>query len=322
LPKSVTTNNESNDFPDQCPVCASLKKQFKYAVIQNLQYYECSDCISLYANFPALKLVKPENFEYDAAYWKDEISAAKQRSFGSSLARSAEVFFYSRIPINRFLDIGSGPGFLLDALSTLMPNHASMFYGIELFPPPEPFRSKHPNFVIGDVGNLRGKFDGGVCIEVIEHLHPEQLHQLVSRLSKIASANAVFLFNSAQPSFVKQTDPNYLDPYGRGHIVSYSIAALRPIFSKYGFNVIPLPGRDWAFLAEYNSPQTFSTDDMIRRLWTALSQNTTKLKENGFGELMYTLGLESARYYLESAVSSERTNWVISLQNMIRKVVK
>jgi hypothetical protein len=34
------------------------------------------------------------------------------------------------------------------------------------------FRAKHPNYRVGFLRDLDGKFDGGVCIEVIEHLPP------------------------------------------------------------------------------------------------------------------------------------------------------
>jgi hypothetical protein len=305
-----------------CPICeASQNEQTLYEMVQGIQYFECKQCDCLYADLDALRGDGSREFVYSNDYWQSEMSAARSRSFGSSLARCAEVFFYSRIPIRSFLDVGSGPGYLLDALSSLMPNFREMFHGVELFPPPPEFRSTHPNFHVGSLDDVSVRFDGGVCIEVIEHLTPVQLRSLVSSLSRISNVGATYFFNSAQPSFVKSTDPGYLDPFGRGHIIAYSIAGVRKIFSEFGFNVIPLPGRDWAFLAEFTSDtKTFTAEQLLHRLWSPVPENMDKLKVNGFGELMYTVGLESARCYLESAIATERTNWALSLKNMVRSI--
>jgi hypothetical protein len=258
--------------------------------------------------------VNHSSFEYNEAYWKNETSAAKGRSFGASLNRCAEVFFYSQIPIKKFLDIGSGPGYLLDALTVLMPCYKSMFYGIELFPPPKAYQSTHENYIVGDLANVHHKFSGGVCIEVIEHLTPQQLRELAGKLAKVSEEGAVYYFNSAQPDFVKNEDPGYLDPHGRGHIASYSIRGLTEIFSVHGFTIIPLPGRNWGFLAEFKKlPSVPNAEDLLNRLWNARPENINKLKSNGFGELMYAIGLESARCYLEHAIATERTRWALSL---------
>ena len=238
-----------------CPICLSQFNNIKkYECIDNVDYYECDDCESIFAEESDIFNVAIEAFSYNEDYWKNETAAAKDRSFGSSINRCAEVFLYSRIPIKKFLDIGTGPGYLLDALSVLMPNYKSMFYGVELFPPPHRFRTSHENYIVGDLTTLNHKFSGGCCIEVIEHLTPTQLRKLASQLANVSEDGAVFYFNSAQPDFVKNEDPGYLDPLGRGHIVSYSILGLRQIFSEYGFAIIPLPGRAWGFLAEFKNP--------------------------------------------------------------------
>lgn len=296
----------------KCPVCLHLHSKLKlFKCVEGVDYFECDFCESIVAEEQSI--IK-DGFKYNEDYWRSEMSAARERSFGASVNRSAEVFFYSRIPVNRFLDIGTGPGYLLDALSTLMPNYKSMFYGIELFPPPVEYRSTHENYLIGDLSDIKIKFSGGVCIEVIEHLTPKQLRVLASNLAKVSENGAVYYFNSAQPEFVKAEDPSYLDPHVRGHIASYSVCGLAKIFSEYGFTIIPLPGRSWGFLAEFGKlPVIPGSDDLLNRLWTAHPENVQKLKSNGFGELMYSIGLESARCYLESAIAIERTKWALSL---------
>ena len=294
-----------------------------YKCIDGTDYVECSGCGSILAD----QGNKENSFSYDDEYWKTEAVAAKERSFGSSVNRCAEVFFYSRIPINKFLDIGTGPGYLLDALSTLMPDFASMFYGVELFPPPKKYQSNHKNYMVGALADQREKFSGGTCIEVIEHLTPKQLDILVKSLAEVSEEGAIYYFNSGQPEYVKKEDPGYLDPNGRGHIASYSVRGLKKIFSQYGFTLIPLPGRSWGFLAEFDIlKKTPDANDLLGRLWNPHPENARKLKSNGFGELMYAIGLESARCYLEYAIAQERTVWAMSLQEnkagLIKRFIK
>lgn len=296
-----------------CIVCNSSIIKF-FREVDTVKYFECGKCNSLFADPEFVNQLQLKNSHYDDKYWENETTASRERSFGSSINRVCEVFLYSRIPIKRFLDVGSGPGYLLDALSVLAPDYKNLFYGCEVFPPPPQFRTEHKNYKVGSISDLNEKFSAGVCIEVIEHLSPEILKGLVKQLADVAEDEAVFYFNSAQPAFVKTVDPNYLDPFIRGHIVSYSLKGLKNIFADYEFTVIELPGRDWCFLAEYRSKSKLSnTEGLLNRLWTAVPQNVSVLKENGFGPLMYSIGLESARCYLEHAIAEERTAWAQSL---------
>jgi hypothetical protein len=300
---------------EKCTVCLASPSQLKlFKCIDGVDYFECDSCGSIVAEARSSSSTEADGFQYNKAYWENETSAARERSFGASINRCAEVFLYSRIPLKKFLDIGTGPGYLLDALSVLMPDYKTMFYGVELFPPPVEYRSTHENYIVGDLADVSHKFSGGVCIEVIEHLTPEQLRALAGKLAKVSEEGAVYYFNSAQPDFVKNEDPGYLDPLGRGHIASYSILGLSKIFSAHGFTIIPLPGRTWGFLAEFKKLSTIpNADDLLTRLWNAHPDNIKKLKSNGFGELMYAIGLESARCYLEHAIATERTRWALSL---------
>lgn len=300
-----------------CSICSDEKSSLElFTSIDGVDYFECTTCGSLLADLNCIK----KQFEYKDDYWQMECISAKERSFGSSLSRCAEVFFYSRIPINKFLDIGSGPGYLLDSLSILMPQFSSMFYGVELFPPPKKYRTSHENYFIGDMLDLKEKFSAGVCIEVIEHLTPDQLSVLVEKLAAISEKGAIYYFNSGQPSYVKNEDPEYLDPFVRGHIAAYSLSGLKEIFCRFGFTLIPLPGRNWGFLVEYLSAySTHNLDELFNRLWSPLPENVSKLTSNGFGSLMYTMGLEAARCYLEVATAEERTKWAQSLQLKLEK---
>ena len=97
-----------------CPVCLSHTiKHFK--VVDSIDYLECLDCESLFADFDQLNEITTR--KYDSNYWDEELKTSRERSFGSSLARCAEVFALSQIEINKFVDIGTGPGYFLDAVS-------------------------------------------------------------------------------------------------------------------------------------------------------------------------------------------------------------
>lgn len=301
----------------KCIICdAGLARNFK--TIDKVQYYQCINCKSIYADPKFINSMCIEN-HYDESYWSSECAAARSRSYGSSLNRVAETFLYSRIPIKKFIDIGSGPGYLLDSLSKLMPNYSDTFYGVELFPPPKKFISTHKNYVVGSLSSTNAKFDAGCCIEVIEHLHPDVLKNLISEMASCSNPGALYYFNSAQPSFVLKTDPGYLDPHIRGHICSYSLEGLNELFSPFGFTVIPLPGRDWGFLAEFgcldDSSSNFET--LMARVWNPEPTNADALQSNGFGPFMYSSGIESARCYYEAHTAAHRTQWALELNRQL-----
>jgi SAM-dependent methyltransferase len=307
--------------PSICPICRAPAAFLRE--VDDVSFYRCSDCGSLFADLAFLDAVDNGTAaNYGDAYWAEEVASARHRSYGGSIVRVAETLRLSRIPVRRFLDIGSGPGFLLDALATLLPGSADMFHGIELLPPPLADRSTHPNYRIGSVGDLDGTFDAGICIEVIEHLTPKILSVLVRQLASRSAPGALYFFNSAQPSFVERTDPGYLDPKRRGHIVSWSIAGARHIFAPAGFNVIPLPGRDWAFLAEFGPPRELTADDLLSWLWRPVPENLAIMRHDPFGPLFETMGLESTRCYLESALAEGRGQGALALQRQIRGAVR
>jgi hypothetical protein len=285
----------------QCLVCHSRDVN-SHSVHDGIDYYRCLACGSISADRSQINARPQAQRSYDESYWREELSAARERSYGSTISRVAETLLYARIPVRTFLDIGSGPGYLVDALATLLPQFSPNIYGVELFPPPAHLRSQHPNYVVGSVGDLGVPISAGVCIEVIEHLYPETLEVLLQQLAARCEPQAMIYFNSAQPHFVDHEDPGYLDPFGRGHIISYSLEGLRPIFQRYGFSIFRLPGRSWGFLAEYQSHETTEPDAeaLLTRLWTPEPTNLQMLRANTFGPMLHTAGIEAARCYLEA----------------------
>ncbi len=303
-----------------CLVCEAART-VPHRAVQGVQFFECTTCRSLFADPDFIARVEAgEVGNYQSAYWDSEIAAAEERSYGSSLARVAETIRMCRIPVERFIDIGAGTGSLLDALDRLLPELSDRFWGIEAFPPDPERRSRHRNYRIGTLGDLTERFEAGVCIEVIEHLSPSVLRGLAEQLAERATPGGLFLFNSAQPEFVIAQDPGYLDPLGRGHIVSYSLAGLAHLLGPSGFNVIGLPGRDWAFLAEYTGEQrNLDTGAMLDWLWHPREENMALLRTARFGPLMIGMGVESARCYLEHATANERTRWALRLNAQLEE---
>ena len=298
----------------RCPVCTGGTL---HALIQmdNVPYLRCDACGTILAERGFLDrtmagLTRP----YDSSYWANEISAAKERGYGASLIRLAEVFLYARRPIRRFLDVSCGAGTLLDASAELMPEIANIFWGIEPFPPPIEYRSRHLQYRQGFLSDLEGRFDGGTCIEVIEHLPPPILKRMLVDLAGVSEPGALWYFNSAQPEFVLSADPGYLDPHLRGHIASYSIKAMRHVAGEAGFTVHALPGRDWALLLEYGAHSPQDSTALLARLWTMLPENRATLESARFGRFLLASGLEGARCYLESSVATWATGELRSIE--------
>ena len=290
----------------QCPICRHPSEFLR--TIDAVAYFRCTACRSLFADPDFLAAVEAGTAApYGDAYWAEELAAARDRCFGPGIVRVAETLRMARIPVRRFLDIGSGAGTLLDALALLAPSLTTLFHGIERFPPPPSCRSRHSNYCIGSIADLSGPFDAGVCIEVIEHLTPPILSAMLGELAARSSPGALYFFNSAQPSFVQTHDPAYLDPKGRGHIVSWSIEGARAVFAPAGFNVIALPGRDWAFLAEFGPQTDVTREDLFDRLWHPLPENMALLQQDPFGPLLLTTGLEFGRCFLERGGTGQAT---------------
>ena len=170
-----------------CPICNGRHEQVHFGVRDGYDYYACSSCDSLYIEPAVLARIDEGHTtrEYDADYWNSELKSARERSQAEGLVCAGEAIIYARRPVKRFLDVGAGPGYLLDELAARYPAHPDTFHAVELFPPEE--RSPHPNYIVGDVGSLTEKFDAGVCIEVVEHLTPRMKRETATAISSAAA---------------------------------------------------------------------------------------------------------------------------------------
>lgn len=293
----------------KCPVCTSGTSSF-FEAIDGYDYLQCTNCESLHIASDVINAIDRGNTTriYNEAYWQEELRAARERATGPGLVRAGEAILYSRRAVTRFLDVGTGPGYLLDELASHFPARPDMFYGVELFPLDE--HSRHPNYRKGEVGDLEMKFDAGTCIEVVEHLTPKMLSRLARGLAKASNPGAVWFFNTGMPDDVINEDRSYLDPLHRGHIVSYSLAGLAGIFGAHGFSVMSVPGKSYAFLAEFQ-PQD-EPCDFIRRVYHPVPANRSLLEESG---LLYQAAFEAARSSYYMSEYTERTRWALRLQD-------
>jgi len=279
-----------------CVLCGRTAAHFRQ--VDGVEYYECDHCDFIFADPELLARIDAglPCRDYDEDYWQAELASARERSYGSSLARSAEAMLYCRLPITRFLDIGTGPGYLLDALSTYLPSNRARFFGVEKFPPADEYQTRHENYLRSDLADVEEKFECGVCVEVIEHLTPAMAHNLASALAAVSVPGSLFLFNTGLTDYVKHEDGAYLDPYRRGHITSWSVTAAKAVFGPVGFNVHPLPGKTWAFVIERSGGDDEGLP-MPNRIWSPAPSNLGILNDPAMGSVMYLLGLESARAY-------------------------
>jgi hypothetical protein len=279
-----------------CPCCQSVQTQL-FKSVSGHDYFNCSTCESLFIDTEDLRRIDSglSIVKYEEGYWRMELQSAKERSYGPTLARMAEAVYYCKRPIEKFLDIGTGPGYFLDAIGKLLPDNAGLFYGVELYPPDKEFRTPSKNYLIDDLGNLQDKFDCGICIEVIEHLTPSMLDDLLKKLANVSNPKSLYIFNTGMPEYVKNEDPGYLDPSVRGHLVSYSLKAIAQMAGKYGFVTHKIIGKTWAFALEFQGES--ENEDIRDRIWKALPYNLNILTDKNMGSVLKILGLETARAY-------------------------
>jgi hypothetical protein len=283
---------------DICPCCLDRNIR-EFANIAGYQYYQCNICKAIFIDGDVMHAIdNGENIvRYSEKYWKSELKSSRRRAYGAALARMSEVIFYTRRPVSVFLDIGTGPGFFLDAVEMHLPGSKNVFWGVEKYPPDPDCRTKNNHYFIGDVGEFPFKADAGMCIEVIEHMTPKMLREFFLNLSRISNPDACYIFNSGMPDFVIDEDPAYSDPVKRGHIASYSVDAVRHLCQPYGFSVFTLPGKTWAFIVEYRSSAPSSFRTVTDRIWKSIPENINMLEDNDRGGVLKILGMESARAY-------------------------
>jgi 2-polyprenyl-3-methyl-5-hydroxy-6-metoxy-1,4-benzoquinol methylase len=301
-----------------CLVCQSACTRF--SKVDGYQFFACTGCGLLQIDPAVISRIDSGEtvFAYDATYWDKEMESARERAFGIALARAAEVFLCSRREILRFLDIGTGPGTFLDAVAIHLPQISDRFHGVELFPPQEKDRSQHANYRIGHVRDYApGSIDGGMCIEVLEHLTPRQATGLLAGIAAAGSDGSCFLINTGLADYTRTECPEYLDPAGRGHITSWTVAAVNQLAAPYGLVASAIPGRNWCFLLEKASAPRPSIEE---RAASPLPENLAALHGAQAPAspvaLLGRTALREAHYYDQFL---SRTQWAMALQEELQK---
>lgn len=125
-----------------CPICGGSSNFFtkKRKGKRHYIYYACDNCGSLFIDPEVLEAMDSGKsiVDYRESYWDAaRLRGGEKRVSGPCLARMAEVFFYTRRPIRRFLDIGGGNGRFLDYVAKYLPSSKECFYSVEKYPPPK-----------------------------------------------------------------------------------------------------------------------------------------------------------------------------------------
>src|SRR5437867_4535464 len=96
----------------RCPACES-RSVVNLREIDGYDYFQCRTCQMLFIDSSVLNEIDEGSniTKYDAEYWQMKVPDAKERAYGVALARTAEVIYYTRTPIERFIDIVAGPGY-------------------------------------------------------------------------------------------------------------------------------------------------------------------------------------------------------------------
>ena len=91
-------------------------------MVDGFSFFCCKTCDTIFLDPQYLSefdMGRPLR-DYDASYWGNEEGPARSRAYGAALCRVAETLLYARRPVKRFIDLGAGAGYLLDALATYL----------------------------------------------------------------------------------------------------------------------------------------------------------------------------------------------------------
>ncbi len=277
-----------------CPVCSAQSTHFR--TVDGFDFFSCSGCGVIHLDPEVLAEIDQGRpiVDYQNDYWEMETQAALERARGMAIARLAEAIYLARRPVELAIDIGTGTGAILDEIIKILPNMGERVYGVEKFPPQKHTASK--NYVVGDlksVGPL--KFDAGLCMEVVEHLTPMMLRELLSDLAERSNPDACYVFNTGLARFARDEDPGYVDPLRRGHIMFWTIEAVNTLAAPYGLTASAMPGRNWSFLLE---KRVGAATPVADRLYTPLPENKLFLADgNGGWGLAGITAFEALRAY-------------------------
>lgn len=284
----------------ECPLCQETTTMLLIKKVEAFSYHHCPECDFIFIDKEILDDIDNgrQVFEHLNKYSAKELETAKERAWGSAIARMSECLHYCRIPVDRFIDIGTRSGYFLDAVTHFLPDGCNRFFGWENDPPDKEFQTTHDNYFTSDLSDINEKFQAGLCMEVIEHFTPKQVYSLLHDLKDKLDDGAFFIFNTGLVKYVLEEDIDYLDPVERGHICAWSVKALNILLNDLGYTCYPIGQKTWAVGIEYNAKNSAIKDEsIVNRIWKILPENRKILEDKNSGTVIKILGLESARAY-------------------------
>ncbi|MCW5579978.1 MAG: hypothetical protein KIS72_01360 [Luteimonas sp.] len=191
-----------------CVICGENSPH--YRDVDGYAFHACSGCGSIHVDPELIHLMdqgKGPVGKYEKDYWEQERLAAVERAAGLALCRAGEAILYCRRPVRRFLDSRHRPGLpaAQAALSCLIPRARS---STAWRSSRAALRRCGPGFHHGDLSELEGKSDAGVCIEVVEHLTPRMLEGIAAGLARVSQPDSL-LFNTECPEYVQDDLANW-----------------------------------------------------------------------------------------------------------------
>jgi SAM-dependent methyltransferase len=163
------------------------------------------------------------------------------RGFPSRFDYRRYSIAYERVPKGgSVLDVGVGSGQLVNALA--FGNEFDRVCGIDV--------KQHSKFIRFDAFELQtmsvtamsfeeGEFDAVLCMEVLEHLEPEQLGRSLAELRRVAARHLLMT--------VPYDEPLPLPSYHKTHFDDEKLTELFPTAS---FSLLHKPGVPWMLIEE------------------------------------------------------------------------
>ena len=112
----------------KCPICNN--KSEVYTNIENIDYFNCRSCDFIFIDLEFISKIDNGNsvVEYTENYWNNELKSAKKRAYDDVVGRMTELIYYAKRPIQTMVDIGTGPGYILDFVDENMQNLSKILF--------------------------------------------------------------------------------------------------------------------------------------------------------------------------------------------------
>ena len=274
-----------------CPICSNstknnigkprISKKAKQFIRQDYKIVQCKNCRFYYVD-PALDLSQKEwQILYDSDYFVTMTKWHAEKRKQDLVTRLNKLQHFSAIPVNTFLDLGSGEGYgLIESL-----NRGWQTYGIDISDL-RIVEAKDPKIVFKQANLIDAKFgdDFFDCIyvdSVLEHVpNPMELLKELNRIIKPGGAIYVgvpnedslstrflqFVYNlvgrSSESSRLKPFAPSY-------HIGGFNKASLTYAAHKADMKIVKL--KNFASKTDILNNSAFNRDFLVSAVLLPIS---------------------------------------------------